>query len=124
VTLLPALALVALSLGSTPVSAPSSAAASATDRVIGPAVSCDAEIGMMPLRLQRPTVGLMPTMPQMLDGEMIEPSVSVPMPTVANVAAIAAPVPLLEPLVFRSSTYGFRVSPPRPLHPLVLCVER
>ena len=59
---------------------------------------------MIPLRPQRPTVGLMPTRPQMLEGEMIEPSVSLPIPTVANVAAIAAPVPELDPLVLRFST--------------------
>ena len=78
----------------------------------------------MPLRPQRPTVGLIPTRPQIAEGQMIEPSVSEPIPTVANVAAIAAPVPELDPHGLRSSTYGLRVCPPRPLHPLVLCVDR
>ena len=41
----------------------SSIAASATVRAIGPAVSCECAIGMMPARLTRPSVGLMPTMP-------------------------------------------------------------
>ena len=41
-------------------SAPSSAAASATVRQSGPAVSWVCEIGMMPARLTSPTVGLMP----------------------------------------------------------------
>ena len=50
-------------LGSTPVIAPSTTAASVTLRVIGPAVSCSAEIGTMPERLASPSVGLMPTSP-------------------------------------------------------------
>src|SRR5439155_565892 len=53
-----------------------------------------------------------------------EPSVSVPMPTTARLAATAAPVPELDPHALRSRTYGLCVSPPRPLHPLVECVER
>jgi hypothetical protein len=83
--------------------AASSRAASATLRVIGPAVSCECAIGMMPLRLTRPRVGLMPTMPQLEAGETIEPSVSVPTASVARLAAMAAPEPELEPLVLRSS---------------------
>src|SRR5205807_9961462 len=55
------------------------------------------EIGTIPLRLTSPSVGLMPTRPLLLDGETIEPSVSVPTPTAARLAAIAAPVPELEP---------------------------
>src|SRR5450759_4856533 len=107
-----------------PVSAPSSAAASATVRAIGPAVSCDAEIGMIPDLLHRPTVGFTPTRPHRAAGEMMDPSVSVPMPTVAKSAAMAAAVPELEPLGLRSSMYGFSVRPSRPLQPLVLRVER
>ena len=38
-------------------------AASATVRAIGPAVSCEAEIGTMPYRRTRPTVGRRPTRP-------------------------------------------------------------
>ena len=37
---------------------------------------------------------------------------------------MAAPVPELEPHGLRSSAYGLRVWPPRPLHPLVECDER
>src|SRR5258706_15439434 len=99
-------------------------AVSATVRVIGPAVSCECEIGTMPSRLIRPTVGLIPTRPLIEDGEVIEPSVSVPTATAARLAAIAAPEPALEPLVLRSSAYGFLVSPPRALQPEVERVER
>jgi hypothetical protein len=42
----------------------------------------------------------------------------------ARFAAIAAPEPELEPDGLRSSAYGFFVCPPRPLQPLVECVER
>jgi len=37
---------------------------------------------------------------------------------------VRGPLPELEPQGLRSRTYGFRVCPPRPLHPLVECVER
>src|SRR5688572_2241490 len=102
-----------------PVNAPSTIAASRTARAIGPGVSCVLEIGMIPLRLHNPTVGLMPTMPHWLDGETMEPSVSVPMATAHKLADTATAEPELEPDGLRSSTYGFFVSPPRPLQPLV-----
>src|SRR5262245_14699992 len=79
---------------------------------------------MMPSPLTRPTVGLRPTSPQIEDGETIEPSVSVPTANGASSAAMAAADPELEPLQLRSSAYGLRVSPPRPLQPLVECGER
>src|SRR3546814_5126081 len=43
------------------------------------------------------------------DGQMTLPSVSVPMPTAARLAAIALPVPALEPQGLRSRAYGLRV---------------
>src|SRR5215831_9230231 len=113
------MARVAASRWSTPASGPSNIAASATVRAMGPGVSCDAEIGTIPDRLHSPTVGLMPTTPQTAAGEMIDPSVSVPIPAVAKPAATAAAVPELDPEALRSRTCGFRVSPPRALHPLV-----
>src|SRR5436190_476345 len=78
----------------------------------------------MPAPPRRPSVGLIPTRPLADDGQTTEPSVSVPTPTAARFEEIAAPVPELDPHGFRSSTYGFFVWPPRPLHPLVECVER
>src|SRR6185436_17897385 len=74
-------------------------------------------MGMIPLRLHRPTVGLIPTIPHCVAGETIEPSVSVPMATAHKFADTAAAEPELEPEGFRSRTYGFFVSPPRPLQP-------
>ena len=79
---------------------------------------------MIPERLTRPTVGLIPTRPFIVDGQTIDPSVSVPTPTVARFAAIAAPVPELDPQALRSSRYGFFTRPPRPLQPLVDEVDR
>src|SRR5262245_7836192 len=75
-------------------------------------------MGMIPARLTSPSVGLMPTSELTDAGETIDPSVSLPMPAAAKFAAIAAPVPELEPDGLRSRAYGFRVCPPRPLHPL------
>ena len=77
--------------------APKRMAASVTVRVIGPAVSWLAAMGMMPSRLQRPTVGLMPTREFWLEGLRIDPDVSVPMQMVARLAAQADPEPALEP---------------------------
>src|SRR5579872_2780231 len=75
-------------------------------------------------RLISPTVGLMPANPFEDDGQTIEPSVSVPMPIAARLAEMPAPVPELDPHGLRSSAYGFFVSPPRPLQPLVEWLER
>src|SRR5436189_4153778 len=46
------------------------------------------------------------------------------MPTPHKLAATAAPVPELEPEQLRSSAYGLRVKPPRPLQPLLEWLER
>src|SRR5206468_8714624 len=110
-------AAVAESAGSAPASAPSKIAASVTVRHIGPAVSWLCAMGMTPERLTSPSVGFRPTSEFAPDGQTMEPSVSVPTPTAAKFAAIAAPVPELEPQGLRSSAYGLRHCPPRPLHP-------
>src|SRR5690349_23862874 len=86
---------------------------------MGPGVSWLCAIGMIPLRLNNPNVGLIPTIPLVCDGQMIEPSVSVPTATDARFAAIAAPDPEEEPHAERSRAYGLRVSPPREDQPLI-----
>jgi hypothetical protein len=93
-------------------------------RVIGPAVSWLWAIGITPLLETKPSVGFSPTIPQIEAGQTMEPSVSVPMPTAAKFAAIAAPVPELDPHGLRSVIYGFFVCPPRPDQPLEDLVER
>ena len=107
-----------------PVNAPSSSAASATVRAIGPAVSWVCEMGTIPARLIKPTVGLIPTMPLTDDGQTIEPLVSVPMASGVRSAETATAEPELDPQGFRSKKYGLRVSPPRALQPLVEPRER
>jgi hypothetical protein len=69
---------------------------------MGPAVSCVCEMGMIPARLTRPTVGLIPTIPQLVDGQTIDPSVSVPTARGARLAETATPDPELEPQGLRS----------------------
>src|SRR5262249_2231064 len=81
-------------------------------------------MGTIPARLVRPTVGLIPTIPFADEGQTIDSSVSVPMAAAHKFADTAAPEPELEPHALRSSEYGLRTSPPRPLHPLVECDER
>ena len=106
------------SSGSAPAKTVSRAAASATVRDIGPAVSWLCAIGIMPERETSPSVGLIPTIPQVADGQMIDPSVSVPTAIAARLAAIADPDPDDEPHGLRSRMYGLCVCPPRPDQPL------
>src|SRR5690349_406315 len=73
----------------------------------------------MPRWLTAPIAGLKPTTPLTPAGHTIEPSVSVPTVSGASRAATATAEPLDEPHGLRSSTYGFRVWPPRLLQPLV-----
>src|SRR5262245_8851170 len=75
-------------------------------------------MGIIPLRLNRPRVGLIPTSPFVWEGQMIEPSVSVPMEAAHRCAATAAPEPDDDPHAVRSNAYGLRVKPPREDHPL------
>src|ERR1700720_615348 len=76
---------------------PRATAASATVRPCGPKVSCVWEIGTMPARLVRPTVGLRPTTPFALAGQTMLPSVSVPNDTAEKFEETAAPDPALDP---------------------------
>jgi hypothetical protein len=73
------------------------AAASATVRVMGPAVSWRAAIGTIPALLTSPTVGLSPTSAFSEAGARMEPSVSVPMAAAQKLAAAPAAGPALEP---------------------------
>src|ERR1700749_4526769 len=101
-----------LPAGSGAASRASTAAASATDAAIGPAVSWARDSGTMPVRLTRPRVGLRPTMPHALDGDTIEPAVPVPMASGAKPTETPAAEPELDPDGLRSRAYGLAVCPP------------
>src|SRR5690348_9276386 len=79
---------------------------------------------MTPAREVSPSVGLMAATMLAPAGDRIDPFVSVPRATAQRLAATAAPDPELEPMGLRSSAYGFRHCPPRPLQPLDDVVER
>src|SRR3984885_16094680 len=91
---------------------------------MGPAESWARDNGTMPARLTSPRVGLMPTTPQALDGETIEPSVSVPTASGAKPADRPAAEPELEPDGLRSSADGLAVWPPSVDQPLLERIER
>src|SRR4030095_6907124 len=104
--------------------APNKITASFTVFPNGPPPSWDFEIGMIPARLTRPTVGFIPTNAHIEAGHAIDPSVSVPTATTHRSAATATADPELEPHGDRSRIYGFLVWPPLLLHPLDARVER
>src|SRR5579863_165085 len=81
-------------------------------------------MGTTPSPLTVPTAGLMPTTPLSDAGQVMEPSVSVPIASGASRAASAAPDPDEDPPALRSSRYGFTVSPPTADQPLVDLDER
>ena len=70
-------------------------------------MSCLGEIGITPARLVRPTVGFMPTTEFALDGQRMEPSVSVPSDTATKFAATDIADPLLDPQGSADRTYAF-----------------
>jgi hypothetical protein len=76
------------------------------------------------VRLTRPTVGLKPTMPFTAAGQVIEPSVSVPIAAGTMPAATAAPLPVLDPQALRFSACGLRVWPPTALQPEMESLSR
>src|SRR5687768_4149473 len=79
---------------------------------------------MMCVRLTSPTVGLNPTMPLIAAGQVIDPSVSVPIASRTSPAATAAPLPEEDPQGLRSSAKGLRVWPPTALQPEIDFPER
>src|SRR6202046_475788 len=97
-------------------------AASATETAIGPAVSWTGDSGTMPVLLTRPAVGLMPTTPQALDGETIDPSVSGPTARPPRPARTPAAAP--APDGFGPRARGCAAWPPSVDQPLLDLVER
>src|SRR5688572_17118423 len=73
---------------------------------------------MAPLRLTRPKVGRNPVTPQRVEGDTIEPSVSVPIAKATNPALVAEADPAEEPLDPCFRFHGFLVTPPYQISPM------
>src|SRR4249920_2353085 len=84
------------SAGSKPLSAASTIAVSSTPRQIGPTLSSDQHSDIPPARETRPKVGRSPVVPQRWLGDVIDPSVSVPIENPHKPAAVADAEPALE----------------------------
>ena len=97
--------------------ASNTSAQSSALRHIGPILSIVHESAIAPARLTRPKVGRSPLTPFRVEGEMIEPRVSVPMANPTSPAAVAEPDPAEEPLDPCSVFHGLRVRPPNQRSP-------
>src|SRR6185312_2042162 len=85
---------------------------------MGPSLSMVHESAMAPVRGTRPNVGRRPVAPQRVDGDEIEPSVSLPIAKATSPAAVAHAGPADEPLDPWSGFHGFRVIPPNHTSPM------
>ena len=90
-------------------------AASSTVRVMGPISSCVGLNGMMPSRLISRCVGRTPTKSVLRPATESTARCRCRSRIPAKLAAIAAPVPPLEPPGVRDRSYGFSVCPPSEL---------
>ena len=91
---------------------------SSTVRAMGPILSMLQLRAMAPWRLTRPKVGRRPVVPHTVDGDTMEPSVSVPIPNGSKPADTAEAVPADEPLEPVSGCHGLRVRPPNQMSPV------
>ena len=87
-------------------------AQSSTDRQIGPILSIVQLSAIAPVRGTRPKLGRNPVVPQRVDGDAIDPSVSVPMANPTHPAAVALAAPAEEPLDPCRGFQGLRVRTP------------
>ncbi len=92
-------------------------AQSSTVLHIGPILSIDQLSAIAPALLTLPKVGRSPVTPHRVDGETIEPHVSVPMAKATRPAAVAEPEPAEDPLDPSSRFHGFFVFPPNQTSP-------
>src|SRR5690349_16981785 len=92
-------------------------AQSATERAMGPILSILQARAIAPWRLTRPNVGRSPVTPHCVQGETIDPQVSVPMAKPTNPAAVAAADPADDPLDPSARFQGVRVCPPNHTSP-------
>src|SRR5260370_6477601 len=97
---------------SAPLMAASTIAVSSTYRQIGPTLSSDQQSAMPPARETRPNVGRSPIAPQRWLGDVMDPSVSVPIEKAQRPAAVAEADPALDPLEPSLKMHGLRVQPP------------
>src|ERR1035438_3076475 len=86
-------------------------AQSSTERQMGPGLSMVQLKPIAPWRLTRPYVGRNPTTPHVVEGEIMEPNVSVPSENPTNPADVDEADPADDPLELRSVFHGFLVMP-------------
>ena len=107
--------------------ASSTSQVSPTLRVIGPILSILQVSAMQPVLGTRPWVGRIPVAPQRLEGETIEPHVSVPMANATSPAAVADAEPAMDferwALIERVETLCSEVGVPRRLSDLGIGAE-
>src|SRR5215469_10295459 len=84
---------------------------------MGPILSIDQESAMAPVRGTRPKLGRRPVVPQRVEGEEMEPSVSDPMANPTHPAAVAEADPADDPLDPCLVFHGLRVIPPNQRSP-------
>src|SRR3982750_2216604 len=97
--------------------ASSTMAQSSTLRQMGPSLSIVHESAIAPVRGTRPKVGLSPVVPHLVDGDEIEPSVSLPIENPTRPAAVADAGPADDPLEPWSTFHGFFVVAPNQMSP-------
>lgn len=97
---------------SRPVNTSSNNAASATDRVIGPATDNPVHTSSCGANDTRPRCGFNPNNPVAAAGNRIDPPPSEPNAADTNPAATAAAAPPLDPPGENSRSHGLRVTPP------------
>src|SRR5689334_21423056 len=102
---------VAGSAGSRPRIALNTIAQSSTLRHSGPGLSIDQTSAITPARLTRPKLGRSPVTPVRVDGETIDPRVSVPSANGTRPADTAAAGPAEEPLEPSARFHGLCVVP-------------
>src|SRR6478752_1827123 len=95
----------------------STIAQSSTARQIGPSLSMVQERAMAPVRGTKPNVGRNPVVPQRVEGEEIDPSVSEPTANATHPAAVAEAEPADDPLEPCCVNHVLRVMPPNHLSP-------
>src|SRR6476620_9995697 len=92
-------------------------AQSSTLRQIGPSLSIVQESAIAPVRGTRPKVGRNPVVPQRVEGDEIDPSVSLPIAKPTRPAAVAEAGPAEDPLEPCVTFHGFLVVSPNQMSP-------